>query len=449
MEQQPRIPPHSVEAEKSVLGSMLISRDATELACEMLRAEDFYQAPHRDIFEAMFHLNARGEAVDSVTVIDALERAGKLAAAGGVAYITELSLFVPSAANAHHYIRIVEDRSVLRQLARAGTDISRDALANEAPINEILDDAERRIFNISMKKSEETLVHIEQTAMETYLHIGELMRMKGALSGVPTGFTELDKLTSGLQKSDLVIVAGRPSMGKTAFAMNIAQYAATKGRKKVCVFNLEMSRGQLARRMLCANAGVDMHRVNTGETTEEDLLKLSEALEELSAADIYIDDTGGVTVADIRSRCRRQKTRAGLDLVIIDYLQLMQLTGNTGSRVSDISEATRSLKILARELDVPIVLLSQLSRGPETRKDDNHRPIMADLRESGAIEQDADLIMLLYRPAVYAAKDDIEALSDNTAEVIVAKHRNGPTATVTLAWQSTYTRFTNRTLREQ
>lgn len=438
-----------MEAEKSVLGSMLISRDATELSCEMLRAEDFYAAAHRDVFEAMFSLNARGEAVDSVTVIDALERAGKLAAVGGVGYVTELSLFVPSAANVSHYIHIVEDRSVLRQLIKAGGEITREAQENAAPINEILDGAERRIFNISMKKSEDTLVHIEQTAMETYLHIGELMRTKGSLSGVPTGFTDLDKLTSGLQKSDLIIVAGRPSMGKTSFAMNIAQYAATKGRKKVCVFNLEMSREQLVRRLLCANAGVDMHRVNTGGTTEDDLLKLSESLEELSAADIYIDDTGGVSVADIRSRCRRQKTRTGLDMVIIDYLQLMELTSNSGSRVTDISEATRSLKILARELDVPIILLSQLSRGPETRKDDNHRPVMADLRESGAIEQDADMIMLLYRPAVYAAKDDIEALSDNTAEVIVAKHRNGPTAVVTLAWQSAYTRFTNRTLRNQ
>ena len=447
MEEKPRIPPHSAESEKSVLGSMLISRDATELACEMLGAEDFYTASHRDIFEAMFSLNARGEAVDSVTVIDALERMGRLAAVGGVGYITELSLFVPSAANVSHYIHIVEDRSVLRQLVRAGGDIARDALSGEAPINEILDEAERRIFNISMKKSEETLVHIEQTAMESYLHIGELMRLKGSLSGVPTGFTDLDRLTSGLQKSDLVIVAGRPSMGKTAFALNIAQHAATKGRKKVCVFSLEMSRGQLVRRMLCANAGVDMHRVNMGETTEDDLLKLSEALEELSAANIYIDDTAGVSVADIRSRCRRQKTRGGLDLVIIDYLQLMELSGKTGNRVSDISEATRALKILARELEVPVMLLSQLSRGPETRKDDNHRPVMADLRESGAIEQDADLIMLLYRPAVYAAKDDIEGQADNSAEIIVAKHRNGPPATVTLAWQRAYTRYPNRTLR--
>lgn len=448
-QQTPRVPPHSTEAEKSVLGSMLISRDAVELSCEMLRADDFYVPSNREIFSVMYALNSRAEAVDSVTVIDALERAGKLGAVGGVSYVTELSVFVPSAANVSHYIKIVEDRSVLRQLIKAGGEIQRDASSGEQPINDILDEAERRIFNISMKKSEDTLVHIEQTAMETYMNIGELMKLKGTLSGVPTGFSELDRLTSGLQKSDLIIVAGRPSMGKTAFALNIAQYAATKGRKKVCLFSLEMSREQLARRMLCANAGVDMHRVNIGETTEDDLLRLSEALEELSAADIYIDDTGGVSVADIRTRCRRQKTRVGLDLVVIDYLQLMELSGSTGSRVSDISEATRSLKILARELEVPIILLSQLSRGPETRQSDNHRPIMADLRESGAIEQDADLIMLLYRPAVYAAKEDIEAQADNSAEVIVAKHRNGPTATVMLSWISTYTRFANRADREE
>ncbi len=449
MEERPRTPAHSIEAEKSVLGSMLISRDAAELSCEMLRAEDFYAAANRSIFEAMHELNAKGEAVDAVTVIDALERAGKLAAVGGVAYVTELSLFVPSAANVAHYVHIVEDRSVLRQLSKAGSDIARDALAASAPLDELLDEAERRIFNISMKKSEETLVHIEQTAMEAYLHIGELMRLRGSLSGVPTGFTELDRLTSGLQKSDLVIVAGRPSMGKTTFALNIAQYAASRGRKKICIFSLEMSREQLVRRLLCSNAGVDMQRVNKGETTEDDLLKLSDALEELSAADIFIDDTGGMGVADIRTRCRRQKTRVGLDLVVIDYLQLMELSGKTGNRVSDISEATRALKILARELEVPIILCSQLSRGPESRKDDNHRPIMADLRESGAIEQDADVIMLLYRPSVYAPKDDPEALADNSAEVIVAKHRNGPTATVTLSWQGAYVRFTNRTLREE
>lgn len=446
MERAARTLPHSDEAEKSVLGSMLLSRDAVELSCEMLRAQDFYAPAHQEIFDAMRQLNSHGSAIDAVTVTDALERAGKLASCGGIGYITELSLFVPSSANVAHYIHIVEDRSVLRQLIRAGTDIARDATAGENPIDQLLDDAERRIFDISMKKSDETLVPIEDTAMETYLRIGELIRLKGTLSGVTTGFRDLDRLTGGLQKSDLIIVAGRPSMGKTAFALNIAENAAVLGKKNIAIFSLEMSREQLARRMLCCNAGVDMHRVAMGETTEDELLRLSESLEKLSGASIYIDDTGGITVPDIRSRCRRQKVRHGLDMVIIDYLQLMELTANTGSRVSDISEATRALKILARELEVPVVLLSQLSRGPETRTSNEHRPIMADLRESGAIEQDADVIILLYRPAVYA-EEDSEAKTDNTAEVIVAKHRNGPTDTVKLAFLNTYTRFADQSPR--
>ena len=312
----------------------------------------------------------------------------------------------------------------------------------------MLDDAERRIFNISMKKSEDTLVHIEKTAMDTYFHIGELMALKGKLSGITTGFTDLDRLTSGLQRSDLIIVAGRPSMGKTAFALNVAQNAALKGAT-ICIFSLEMSREQLVRRMLCANAGVDMQRVNTGNTTDADLIELSTALADLSATNIYIDDTAGVSVAEIRSRCRKQKSRGGLDLIVIDYLQLMKTAGNSDNRATEISDVTRSLKILARELNVPIILLSQLSRGPESRTSNGHRPIMADLRESGAIEQDADVIMLLYRPAVYAEAGDVEAENDNTMEVIVAKHRNGPTDTVYLSWLEQYTKFTDRSDREE
>ena len=353
--------PHSLEAEKSVLGGMLISREAAELVCEALKPEDFYLPAHQDIYAAMLQLYNRGNAVDSVTLIDALEREGKLNAVGSVSYITELSLFVPSAANVSHYIRIVEDRSVMRQLIRAGTDIVQDAQTGERPVGDMLDDAERRIFNISMKKSEDTLVHIEKTAMDTYFHIGELMALKGKLSGITTGFTDLDRLTSGLQRSDLIIVAGRPSMGKTAFALNVAQNAALKGAT-ICIFSLEMSREQLVRRMLCANAGVDMQRVNTGNTTDADLIELSTALADLSATNIYIDDTAGVSVAEIRSRCRKQKSRGGLDLIVIDYLQLMKTAGNSDNRATEISDVTRSLKILARELNVPI-MFSAMSYG--------------------------------------------------------------------------------------
>jgi len=429
----PNTPPHSIEAEKSILGSMLLSRPAVEQAMETLRGEDFYLARHQDIFDAIRSLYERGEAVDSVTVIDALDRAGKLAAAGGVMYITELSLYVPSAANAAHYIRIVEERSVMRQLIEASTNIATDAFSGEKSLEQILDDAERAIFNISMKKTSDTMVHIRETLMACYNRVGELMKLNGALTGVTTGFRDLDELTSGLQPSDLIIIAGRPSMGKTAFALNLAQNAALKGKKTICLFSLEMSREQLVQRMLCSDSGVNMQSVRTGTISDMDLVKIATSLDPLSKADIYIDDSPGCGVAEIRSKCRRLKSRVGLDMIVIDYLQLMQTSGKHDNRVLEISETTRKLKIMARELNVPVILLSQLSRGPEQRSD--HRPVMADLRESGAIEQDADVIMLLYRPAVYDQSDD------NTTEVIVAKHRNGPTATVKLAWLGEVARF--------
>ncbi len=449
MDQTPRTPPHSLEAEKSVLGSMLISRDAAELAAEMLSASDFYVPQHQDIFEAMTELVSRAQPVDSVTIVDALERAGKLASAGGLGYIAELSLFVPSAANVSYYINIVEDRSVLRQLIKAGGEIMNEASASDSPVTDILDEAERRVFSISMKKNEETLVPVDKSAMAAYMRIGELMRTRGQISGVPTGFRELDELTSGLQKGDLIIVAARPSVGKSTFAMNIAEYAATTAGKRVAVFSLEMSREQLTTRMLCSQAKVDMQKVNSGETTEEDLLVLSDALLTLSDSKMYIDDSGNLSVADIRSRCRRQKTRYGLDLVVVDYLGLLQLTSKRGSLVADIAEATRALKILAKELEVPIMLLCQLSRGSESRKENGYRPILADLRDSGAIEQDADLVLLLYRKALAMRnrKDDSasgapnEEIEDNSAEVIVAKNRNGPLKTVNLAWQGMFARF--------
>ena len=449
MDQTPRTPPHSLEAEKSVLGSMLISRDAAELAAEMLSASDFYVPQHQDIFEAMTELVSRAQPVDSVTIVDALERADKLASAGGLGYIAELSLFVPSAANVSYYINIVEDRSVLRQLIKAGGEIMNEASTSDSPVTDILDEAERRVFSISMKKNEETLVPVDKSAMAAYMRIGELMRTRGQISGVPTGFRELDELTSGLQKGDLIIVAARPSVGKSTFAMNIAEYAATTAGKRVAVFSLEMSREQLTTRMLCSQAKVDMQKVNSGETTEEDLLVLSDALLTLSDSKMYIDDSGNLSVADIRSRCRRQKTRYGLDLVVVDYLGLLQLTSKRGSLVADIAEATRALKILAKELEVPIMLLCQLSRGSESRKENGYRPILADLRDSGAIEQDADLVLLLYRKALAMRnrKDDSasgapnEEIEDNSAEVIVAKNRNGPLKTVNLAWQGMFARF--------
>lgn len=433
--------PYNIEAEKSILGSMLISQAAVESACEQLKVEDFYAAKHQDIFEVMLSLYSRGNAVDNVTVIEGLDRAGKLENVGGVMYITELSLGTPSAANVGHHIRIVEERSIMRRLVKAGGDISKDALAAEKSVEMMLDDAERAIFNISMKKNQDSLVHIEQPAIDAFYRMGDIIKLKGKLTGIPTPFTDLNKLTSGLQPSDLIIVAGRPSMGKTAFALNLAQHAAVRAGKTVVIFSLEMSRDQLAMRMLSSEANLDMQKVKLGETTDDDILRASEALDPLTSASVYIDDTAGAGVAEIRSKCRRLKSRVGLDLVVIDYLQLMQTSGKTDNRVQEISEMTRALKIMARELNVPIILLSQLSRGNEKRE--GKRPMMSDLRESGAIEQDADVIILLHRPAVY------DSSLDNTTEVIVAKHRNGPVDTVELMWVPQYAKFADKSDREE
>ena len=435
------IAPHNEDAERSILGSILISQSAAEAALERLHAEDFYSPRHRSIYETMEKLYARGMAIDIVTLGEAMQRAGNLDAAGGINYLTELSLYTPTTANVEQYIDIVEERAVMRQLIVAGSAIIQDAQKGENSLEEMLNDAERLIYNISMKKTKDSLVHIKKTLEESYMHISERIKNRDSLSGVTTGFTDLDALTSGLQKSDLVIVAGRPSMGKTAFALNLAQNAAKAGAT-VCIFSLEMSSEQLVKRMLCGEAGVDIQHINSGRVDDDELIRITDALQPLSTYDIYIDDNPGAGVSGIRSKCRRLQSRNKLDMVVIDYLQLMQTTGRSDNRVTEISNMTRALKIMARELNVPVILLSQLSRGPESRKD-NHRPMMADLRESGAIEQDADIIMMLYRPAVYGESED------NDTEVIPAKHRNGPTGTVHLAWLDSVARFANATSREE
>ncbi len=430
-----------MEAEKSILGSMLISKAAVEQALEVLRAADFYQPRHQDIYAAMRDIYASGGAVDTVTLLAHLQRAGTLEPLGGAPYITELSLYVPSAANAAHYIRIVSERSVLRQLMEAGSRIAAEAASGDKPLETLLNDAERAIFNISMKKSQDSMIHIRDTVLACYDKLGELMKHPGQLTGVPTGFNDLDKITSGLQKGDLVILAARPSMGKTAFALNIAQNAATRGKRTVCIFSLEMPREQLVQRMLCAESGVNMQAVRTGQISDDQLLRIAQSLEPVANANIYIDDTPGCSVPEVRSKCRRLQSKAGLDMVVVDYLQQMDMGNSQQNQTLRVSETTRALKILARELNVPIVLLSQLSRAPEQRAD--HRPVMSDLRDSGGIEQDADLIMLLYRAAFY---DDTE---DGTTEVILAKHRNGPTGVVRLSWLSEYTRFADMSDRAE
>ena len=434
---QQQTPPHAPDAERSVLGSMLIESNALELALEQLKSEDFYVPSHETIFAAMRDVRNAGSAVDMVTVSNELERHGLLARAGGLTYLSELMTFVPTAANVQTYIEIVEAKSVQRQLIRAGGEIISDGMNDGKDLEQTLNDAERRIYDISMRKSEDSLVPIEQVVPAAFNEIGELASRKGKITGVASGFTDLDRQTNGFQKSDLVIIAGRPAMGKTSFAMNIAQYAALHDNRTVVVFSLEMSAEQLVMRMLCTEASVESQRIKEGLIGQADQTRLMEVMDPMSKSKFYIDDSGGVTVPEIRSKCRRLKARVGLDMIVIDYMQLLR--GSSGrksdNRMAEISDMTRQLKLLARELEVPILLLSQLNRGPEQRQD--HTPMIADLRESGSIEQDADMVILLYRPAVY---DESE---DNTSDIIIAKHRHGPTGTVQLAWQGEYTRFRN------
>lgn len=439
-DQAERIQPNSPEAERSVLGAMLIEENALDYVLEELRADDFYSSAHRHIFEAMARIRAAGNAVDLVTLNDELNRRGTLEAAGGTLYLTELMSEVPTAANVSHYTRIVEERSVQRSLIRAGNDIIRDGMNDDKEIEDSLNAAEHRIYEISMRKTEDSMAPMSEIIPDAIAEIGELIARKGQLTGISTGFKELDRMTNGLQKSDLIIVAARPAMGKTSFALNIGQYAALHDNRTVVVFSLEMSKEQLVSRMLCTEASVESQKIKEGTLNDDEMSRLLEVSGPMQAARLFIDDSGGATVASIRSKCRRIQARVGLDLVIVDYMQLMTGTGN-GSRKNDnrqqeVSDMTRGMKLLARELNVPIILLSQLNRGPETRTD--HTPMISDLRESGSIEQDADMVLLLYRPQVY----DEEL--DNTSQVIIAKHRHGPTGTVEVVWQGEYTRFMNK-----
>lgn len=428
--------PNSPHAEISVLGSMLLDEGALDLCIELLQPQDFYNPSNQEIFSCMQTLRNTGAPTDSVALITELDRIGKLRAVGDAAYIADLTIQTPSAANVEHYAEAVLERSLQRQLIRAGNAISKDGMDTAKDVEEALNDAERRIYDITLKRAADTLLPVQDGMYDAFAHLGELMQRKGEVIGVPSGFVDLDQKTSGLKKSDLIIVAGRPAMGKTSFAINIAQYASLHAAKTVVIFSLEMSREQLIMRMFSSEAEVDMQKLLTGMLSEKELISISQVLEPLGQSKLYIDDSAGATVPEIRSKCRRLKARAGLDLIVIDYLQLMRSAKKTDNRQQEVSEITRSLKILARELDVPIILLSQLSRAPEQRKDD-HRPLLSDLRESGAIEQDADIVFLLYREQVY----DEEA--DNVAEVIVAKHRNGPTGTVKLCWLGEYTKFKN------
>lgn len=446
-----RVPPQNIEAEQAVLGAMLIDKEAIAKASEILTSSDFYREAHRVIFNAMLELYNKNEAVDMVTVTEILKRDNKLEDIGGLAYITSLANVVLTAANVKYHADIVAEKSVLRQLVRVSTEIAAMGYEANEDVGTLLDTAESRILEISNRKKKADFTPINDVLMESVQNIEKLINNRGGLTGLPSGFADLDKLTSGLHPSDFIILAARPSMGKTALALNIVQNVALRAHKKiggeprsVAFFSLEMSKEQLVNRMLCAEAGIDSQRLRVGEMGDKDWDALWGACDLMSKAKIYIDDTAGITVMDMRSRARRLKAEHGLDLIVVDYLQLMQGSGkrnNSGDRQQEVSEISRSLKALARELDVPVLALSQLSRSVEARQ--VKRPMLSDLRESGSLEQDADIVAFLYREDYYNPETE-----NKHTELIIAKHRNGPVDTVNLFFHKQFTKFVGFSKRD-
>jgi len=433
-----KVPPHSTEAEQSVLGSLLLDRDLLPDISGILKSEDFYLEQHREIFEAILDLYDQNKPVDLITVSEQLTKRGTLNKVGDYEYLSNLATAVPTTANAMHYAEIIEDKSLLRKLIQAASQIQKRSYEATEEAIEVLNDAEKYIYDIVQNRNQTGLLPISDVLDITFSHLEELYNRAGEYTGIPSGFYDLDKKTAGFQKSDLILVAARPSMGKTSFALNTAAYAAVHKQVPVAIFSLEMSKEQLVSRIISSEVLIDMEKMRKGNLEDEDWKKLANALGLLSKAPIYIDDNAAIGVMEIMSKCRRLKMRRGLGLIIIDYLQLMQGRRRTENRQQEISEISRSLKIMAKELEVPVIALSQLSRAPDIRTA-NHRPILSDLRESGAIEQDADLVIFLYRDDYY--HEDSE--KKNITEVILAKHRNGSIGTIELAWIPQYTKFGN------
>jgi replicative DNA helicase len=432
-----RIPPQNIEAEQAVLGSMLVDKDIIPEVMEILNVDDFYKESHKVIFDAMVDLFESGEPVDLVTVSERIGKAGQLDVIGGITYLTDIAVAVPTTANVKHYAGIVWEKSILRRLIKGATDIVNMGYEAREEVAYVLDRAEQTIFDIMQKRNMGGPYHIKDVLVDTFNRLEELYNSKSSITGVPSGFTDLDYKTAGFQKSDLIMIAARPSMGKSSLALNIAQHAAIHHQVPVAIFSLEMSREQIANRILASEVMIDNQKISTGKLDDEDWQKIARALGPLSQAAIYIDDTAGASVVEISAKCRRLKLEKNIGLVIIDYLQLMQGRGRAESRQQEISEISRSLKILAKEINIPVIALSQLSRAPEARSD--HRPMLSDLRESGAIEQDADIVMFIYRDDYY----NPESEKQNIAEIIIAKHRNGSTGTVELRWFGEYTKFAN------
>jgi len=448
-----KLPPQNIEAEQMVLGAVLIENSAIETVSDVLAPEDFYKDAHRRIYEVMLQMADRKEAVDLITLTDALRHGGQLDKVGGASYLSILVSLVPTAANVKYHANIIHTKSVLRQLIHASTDIITQSYG-DAPeavdIEKLLDHAQQEILRISDKKRVSSFVPMREIVSSSFESIEQLYARKELVTGLPTGFTDLDKMTSGLQSGDLVIVAGRPSMGKTAFVLNVAAHAAmAESRKRIAFFSLEMTKEQLGLRMLCSEARIDAHKLRTGYVADADWGKLGVAAGRLAESPIFIDDTGGIGIFEMRSKARRLKADGGLDLIIVDYLQLMRGSGNADSREQEISGISRALKALAKELQLPVIALSQLNRAVETRGKDK-RPMLADLRESGAIEQDADVILFIYRDEVYNKCEcppppdgECSCGRRGTAEVVIGKQRNGPTGTVHLTFLHRFTRFEN------
>lgn len=430
-----RIPPHSVESEQSILGSILLDKDAIITVAETITPTDFYKDAHRIIYESMMALNNKNEPIDMVTLTDELRKRGYLDDIGGVTYLTSLSTIVPTTSNVKYYADIVKEKSVLRQLIKASNDIINLGYGSGESAENVLDFAEKKIFDISQERTNDDFKPINQVLMDTYDMIESIYSKKSDVTGVTTGFKDLNKKINGLQRTDLILVAARPAMGKTAFALNLVQNAAIKGNASVAVFSLEMSKEQLAQRMIAAQSNVELKKMKTGTLNDADWPRIISAMAVMSDAKIFIDDTPGIKINELRSKCRKLKMEQGLDLVMIDYLQLMESDSKNESRQQEISKISRSLKILAKELDCPVVALSQLSRAPEQRAD--HRPVLSDLRESGAIEQDADIVMFLYRDEYYHSDSEKKDL----AEIIIAKNRHGETGSVELVWMGSIQRF--------
>ena len=433
-----RIQPNSLEAERSVLGSMLLSEQCMLDGLDGLRDYDFYEPRHREIFHAMQDLFERGIAVDYVTVTEHLEKTGKIAD-GGAEYLADLTTAVPSTANFDYYKNIMREKSVLRTVIEIGISMADEAFSEAGDSEEILGRAGDKIYNVATKESKRSLTHIKTALEEALERAKKAMQSKEGLLGIPTGFPTLDKRLSGLQGTQMIVVAGRPGMGKTSFALNIVEHVAGVKKIPCLIFSLEMSAGQLAGRLQCARAHVDSQKYRTGALESADLEKLKEANDALAGSPIYIDDSTGITITEMIAKARKLKAQQGLGLIVIDYLQLMSSGTKIENRQQEVAQFSRSIKIMAKELDVPVILLSQLSRANEKRDKGSRRPMLSDLRESGAIEQDADVVIFLHREDYYSDLQDLENIG--TAEIIIAKQRSGPTGTVNAVWNAEFTRF--------